>query len=405
MIKSDKEKLLSSYMEVWILYVLRTFSDDEHPMTVNEISEKITALTQLGEDSVLNGKENPIIKTVSRRLQELEAMGDLYNLGSKENYAEAAYRVMGGQIKALNTRPVSYYFDPILSGGDVSMICAAIESNHYLSPEETEYLVRRENAVCSYREGEKEYFSYRKEKGSSGLPRRPEKSSDLSVLPSRSSVTLEKFTVLQYAITHQLMVKVIPGTYVADNGNIRFAPKNDKESVLNPYALICQNGQYYIVVTHEGYTNPTHYRVDRLFSVRLIENEGNARYKYRKREDVPVKLQKYFKGKKFDADMYTSKYPLMSYYGSAGIQRCEFVCRKDAVTVPIDHFGVGESVKMEELEQDDGYVKFSVFADYDNVKMFCVQHYTIVRPVSPENLKTDVINDVQNAIDEMDRFV
>ena len=45
--KNDQEKLLSSYMELWILYVLRMYSDDENPMTVAQISAKVTALTGL----------------------------------------------------------------------------------------------------------------------------------------------------------------------------------------------------------------------------------------------------------------------------------------------------------------------------------------------------------------------
>ncbi len=403
--KSEEEKLLSRYMDVWILYILRTQSDDENPMTVDRIVDRISELTGLGENSIRNGEKNPIAKTVSRRLQEFETMGNRYSSGSNLSYNEAFYRVIGGQIKALDTRPVSYYFDPVLNAGDVSMICAAIESNHFLSPEETEYLIRRENAALSYAEGEKEILSYRKDKSSFRLPRRPETASDPSLPPSKASVTLKKFTLIQYAIRHQFMLRVIPGTYKSENGKIRFVPKRQRESFLNPYAMICQNGQYYIIATHEGYDNPVHYRVDRLYFADLVRDTGSKRAKFKKREEIPVKLQKFFKGRKFDADRYTAKYPLMAYYDAGGFQKCEFVCLKDAVTVAIDYFGAGDSVLMEEFGDGDKYVKFTVFADYDNVKMFCAQQYSIVKPLSPESLKTDVSKVMKTAVDEMDRFV
>ena len=103
-------------------------------------------------------------------------------------------------MKALGTRPVSYYYEPILSGGDVSMICAAVESNHYLSIEKTEFLIRRLDAACSYKDGEKELLSYKKDRSALRLPRRLEKGYDASLPPSKASVTLKKFSLLQYAI-------------------------------------------------------------------------------------------------------------------------------------------------------------------------------------------------------------
>jgi hypothetical protein len=229
--------------------------------------------------------------------------------------------------------------------------------------------------------------------------------SDPSLPPAKASITLRKIAVIQYALKHQLMLRVIPGTYRSEDGKIKFVPKRDRESRLNPYAMVCQNGQYYIIVTHEGFTNPTHYRVDRLYSVELIKKEDVEGEKFEKRENIPIKLEQYFTGKKFNGDMYTAKSPLMAYYDNEGITKCEFLCRKNAITVAIDYFGVGESVSIDESDASDKYVKVSVLADYDNVKMFCDQQYTIVKPLFPERLSEDVKKAIKNAIDEMDRFV
>ena len=65
------------------------YSDDENPMTVAQISAKVTALTGLGENNIKDGEANPIAKTVSRRLQEMETLGNLYSSGNQSAYGEA----------------------------------------------------------------------------------------------------------------------------------------------------------------------------------------------------------------------------------------------------------------------------------------------------------------------------
>ncbi len=95
--------------------------------------------------------------------------------------------------------------------------------------------------------------------------------------------------------------------------------------------------------------------------------------------------------------------PLMAYRGEKGLEKCQFCCQASAATVVIDHFGIGDSVKMENTEDKD-LVKFSVFADYENVKLFCIQQYMIVTPVFPDKLKKDVEECLKEAIKRMDNI-
>nr|MCR5108765.1 WYL domain-containing protein [Lachnospiraceae bacterium] len=181
--------------------------------------------------------------------------------------------------------------------------------------------------------------------------------------------------------------------------------KSDRESVLNPYAFISQNGQYYIVATHSGFANPAHYRIDRIYSVKLINTGVGNKKSYAKREEIPLRLRRFFKGNKFNADAYTSAYPLMAYHEKRGIQKCAFVCLESALTVAIDYFGTADPVKISEYDKDDNYVRVEVFADYNNVKMFCTQYYSIVTPISPEELKDDVRTQVEGLLERLDKFV
>ena len=385
--KTEYEKLLSGYMEIWIVYILKTYSSIEKPLTKKEVADKVSKLINLDMEKNTADSENTIERTVGRRLSELEMMGNLFGGNTKNSFvADSFYKVMGGRVRSVNERPVKFYFESILEPGEVSMICAAVESNHYLSDDEINYLVQRECVALGYREDENYYPIDIKEGKVNKLPKKPVANETENLPPSKASVTLKKIAILQYAIRKQLKIKVVPGTYETRNHKICFVPKSDTASVLNPYAFVSQNGQYYIIVTHEGYDNPTHYRVDRLYSVELCRNEDEgARTRYKKRDEVPLKLQRFFfRGGKFKADEYTATYPLMAYYGDAGVKKCQFLCYRDAITVAIDYFGVGESVNVQDV--DDDFVKFTVLADYDNVKRFCIQQYSIVKPLAPKEL-------------------
>lgn len=405
--KNDKEKILTSYMEIWIIYVLSVYSDAEHPMSQNEIAQKISLLTGLGDRGLKEGKENPIAKTVGRKLQGLELMGNFYESDSESrSIGEAFYRVVGGRVVFVPSRPAGFYYEPILDDGDVSMICAAVDSNDFLSQDEKDYLITREAAACSYKRNTEDYLQMggRTSKGVLKLPRKPSVKAENNLPPAKASATLWKISIIQYAIRKKLKIKVVPGQYKAGAKNIEFAPKRKRESILNPYALICQNGQYYLVVTHDGYSNPTHYRLDRLYSVDIIpEDAPKSRNKYKKRDDIPVKLQRYFKGNTFKASDYTAAYPLMAYNDEEGMKKCEFTCPERASSIVIDYFGIGDTVKMEKLE-DGKIIKFTVLADYENVKMFCSQQYQYITPLSPPQLVDEVKEKLREALERIGKI-
>ncbi len=392
------DKFMKSFLNEWIIYVLRTFSSSEKPMTQKQIRDKITGMTVI---------DPTVLRTIGRKLQDLEAMKNFCDgSGAEAQIGEMFYRAYGGRVIATNERPVRFYFEPILDGADVSVICAALESNHFLSPDEKEYLITRQSVACSYREDEDENMWAQgalTHNGHIRLPKKPFNRKKTNLPPSKDSLTLTNITVLQYAIRKKLKVRVIPGYYYNDRSNIVFGPKRDRESVLNPYAMICQNGQYYLIVTHEGYTNPTHYRIDRLYSAELVSGENG---KHEKREAVPTKLERFCNrsGKFVKYDEYTALYPLMAYSGKESVQKCEFLCKAVSTSVVIDRFGASSDVKMNKTS-DDEYVKFSVFADYENVKMFCLQQSMLVTPVAPQKLVKDVKDRLRSALDRIDKSV
>ena len=377
---------LDSYNKYSIMmYILRICTDKEHPLSAHEISDMICEITSQTDE---NG---PGEKTVLRQLDNLVEAGKAFGESDSGKAAQVLYRVNGGMVEVIEGKPRKYYFVPILTADDVSMICSAVESNHYLSPEEKNYLSLREAYACSYKEGFSE-FEHKP------LPKAP-RARNGNVLPSESSAVLRNIRIISQALRSGKQIMVTQGVYERKGNSFTFAPKKGADElvvkrILNPYAMLFQNGQLYIVVTHKGYTNPTHYRVDRIYEV----SETNS-----KREAIPKDLKMYFNGRKFDRELYTSRYPLMAYNAGKGIGNYAFSCPEYVIHLAIDYFGT-RRVGVKTDPDRPGNLIIDVSADFDNVRRFCCQHHQLVVPLivqsnpDSEQLVRDVLEILKKSV-------
>ncbi len=423
--KTKLENEMMWYLPLLIVSVLKTCSDKDNPMTADDIAKEIARRTGLGDACSDDGYEgaDAIGKTIERKLSSLERLGQMYEAGRKQREKAGApeddkgslpinrdkwdtavvldlYRGLGGYVKYTEAksngkkgrRKAAYYFEPILSEGDISYICAALESTHYLSQKEKDYLILRESAACGYwadardeeRIGNGKTDPEKLWKKLQNLPNRPKWDTDVS-MPTKNNSMLSKIRKIQYAIHKGIQIEIIYGEYVPGaKKQPEFRDKGQgKTYYLNPYAMLSQNGMYYVIVTHRGHTNPTHFRIDRIRRIELGD----------KREKIPFELERFYKGKKFQAEEYVSRFPLMQYCQEKKNTNCEFLCEAGALSVPIDYFGT--EIRTEKTE--DGRVRVRVSANYENVKMFCIQQCSLVTPLSPPELKADVKKVLQAA--------
>lgn len=226
-----------------------------------------------------------------------------------------------------------YYFKPLLDRSDVDMVCGTITSNRYLSMKEKEYLIAREKTLCY---GEK-YIQ-----DPNPLPGKPH--------PAKKQLSeqiLKIVNILYDAIREKYQVDVTYGYYGEDPKRYLhpalLAKNEDKPYHLNPYAMIWNDGEYYLLATHRGHTNISHFRIDRIVSVQPAVEEDDAT-KNRKREPLPDSLKIFVKkvqGKElFQADQYTAVYPLMAIFGEEDLCEAVVECKANAIGVVIDYFGM-----------------------------------------------------------------
>lgn len=371
-----------------LIRILKEEASEEHPMSAALISDRLSEITGLEHSE----------KTVLRKLQRLVDLQNKIDDSVLEKHLQLS---LGGIMIEISNREKGvkhiqnrYYFKPLLDRSDVDMVCGTITSNRYLSVKEKEYLIAREKTLCY---GEK-YIQ-----DPSPLPEKPH-----PVQKQLSEQVLKIVNTLYDAIREKYQVDVIYGFYGADPKKYLhpalLAKNESKPYHLNPYAMIWNDGEYYLLATHRGHTNISHFRIDRIVSVQPAAAEDDAA-KNRKREPLPDSLRPFVKRihgrEEFQAERYTAVYPLMAIFGEEDLCEAVVECKANAIGVVIDYFGMDLRILPPVLdhpsnEKDiNGGVQHYVSirlpkAQYENVRGFCLLQHSIVTVVSPDRLVFDV---------------
>lgn len=431
--KAKWEKFIDQNIDIMIVSVLKTCSDKNHPRTINFIREELGKRFFVNADINSYGRtteKEHLNKRIRRKLSELCDLGEVYvgedidpitwPEGVPDGLPLDIYRILGGWVVMAEAGDIKgkkeegethsnyYYFEPILSESDVHYINSAVESNHYLSEEEKDYLVARTAVAGGYwgKKGDKKTLDFY-DIWTTKLTELPQLSyldlqddeevPELRIedtrgkLPSEGSTMLKKVMILRYAVTNKRQIEISQGNYApGEKGKLCFVERNGGNRLkLNPYAMVSQKGQMYLIATCAGEQKIKHYRIDRIMSLKVLS-------KKEKREEIPDELKNnYFRKNKFMPEEYISAYPMMRYDDNDKRISFTFRCRADVVSVAVDNFG-----KVEKIEDDsEGYVRITVYnKSYINAKQFLLQNCDLVTPVEPENLVKDVKDTLKDAI-------
>lgn len=408
---SNERKNIMIQLEIPLLiYILKKCSTKAKPLYASDIAQYMSLITG----------EKHTAKNIQRKLQKICL---LQNDNEEEIVNNTLFLTFGGcvvevtnentpNIQKIQTR---YYFRPLLDAGDVALICGAITSNRYLTPQEKKYLLSREQTLTLCNDTEeniekiKGYFTPQllPDKPASAAKQPSIKKNSVTSAPAKqASSLLHLVNRLHDAIENKYQLQIIYGIYDADPDSfkhIRFRARNaDKPYNINPYALLWSNGAYYLLATHDGHDNPVHFRVDRIMTARPRALETDATQK-QPRAGLPESLKPYFSmdGTAFDVVKYTATYPLMGIYDAADTQNCFIECTATTLSILIDHFGTGINIQPSPLPHNKEEVDFhgkpqQFFAvqikqvQYDNILQLCLQQHSSITALHPRRLVEDV---------------
>ncbi len=411
-VAANQHKNFVTQLEISLLiYVLKKFSSKEKPLYASKIAQYIGLIT--GE------VHSP--KTIKRKLDMLCQLQNSEDEDA-EMLSNTLFHTFGGSVMEatnedapnIKTVHARFYFQPLLDASDVALICGAITSNRYLTPQEKKYLLSRQQtlSICddtAENVEEVEAYTFTPQL----LPPKP--------IPNNRHAhnLLHLVNQLHNAIENQYQIQIIYGIYDSDPNNfkkIRFHARNEhKPYTLNPYALLWNHGAYYLLATHDGHDNPVHFRVDRIISVKSKPMEADAT-KRQPRAPIPEMLKPFFEpeGTELNVEKYTATYPLMGIYDDADTQSCLIECTATTLSILIDHFGMNLHIQPSPLPHGEEELDFHgnpqrFFAvqikqvQYDNILQFCLQQHSSITALRPARLVEDIQKGLQQTLQKYQR--
>lgn len=420
---AEFDKLLVQLAIPMIYYVLKEFSSAEESLTAKDIARLANELVDFSDEIVF--KEG-LIKSKLNSLVAYALTGEDYDglsgeLMSVKNFLHNTFGGVIVEVKKDNPlfpkkKPHStYYFQPLLDNSDIDMISGSIASNRFFSAEEMNYLIARLEATGSRHlnaipKNNSKY--YRDRINNYILPDKPDESNADSIRTVHSTkAMLKNVSTLYKAITTGQRVKMVYARYKqsreSDNDtSIMFYPIHDgKEYILNPYATLWNDGHFYLIATEQG--NPEqhkHYRIDRMYSVELLDEES---------EPLPKSLASYRldRGNKerpvLDTSRYTKEHPTMAFTpNTEEMISCCIECSEVVLPILVDAFGTGLSIKPSPIEHKGDEKKY-YFATIDQVHPTCIENYCtqysyLMTPIYPVSLRENVIKVLKTQIEKLE---
>ncbi len=334
---------------LYILQILRRYTDAEHTMTQQQIAEKLRTLYGLDVNRA----------TVRRNVADLIDAG--YDIQYTEVSRTHTDRKTGE--KEENTICTDLYFEHEFTEPELHMLIDGLLFSRSVPYRQRKQLIDKLGSLSSA------WFSQRMKHVrcmSADSPQNPELFHTIDVLDE--AITAGK----QIRITYNHYgtdMKLHPG--LNPDGSIR-------RQTLNPYQMVASEGRYYLICNNDHYATVSNYRIDRITDIELL--------------DTPVRPASRVEGLEDGLNLQDYVYQNLNMF-SGKAENVEFTAPKSAVSLLIDFFGKHVSFH----EQADGTVSCRLFVSTEAMKHWAVEHANLVRVVSPESLVEEIRAELRKA--------
>lgn len=152
-----------------------------------------------------------------------------------------------------------------------------------------------------------------------------------------------------------------------------------REYVVNPYQIAATNGRYYLVCNYDKYENVSHYRLDRITDIKLL--------------NMPRKPMKTVKG--FENGLNLPKHMAEHIYMFTGESTTvTFRLKRYLISDVIDWFGTG----IELFDESEDEISARAWVNLSAMRKWALQYALHVKILSPAALVQEVRSDIENAL-------
>lgn len=188
--------------------------------------------------------------------------------------------------------------------------------------------------------------------------------------------------ILDEAVNNNKQVKFSYGYYGTDK---KLHPTTNEdgtvhEYIVNPYQMVATNGRYYLIANYDKYDNISHYRVDRIIDIEVLETPQKPKKEIKEVENG------------FDLPSYMSEHIYM-FSGASG--NVTFRFKKYLLNDVIDFFGSELSF----FDEKEDTVCARVRVNLSAMRKWAVQYALHAKILTPSSLAEGVKSDLVKAIE------
>lgn len=327
-----------------ILDILKKFSDEDHRLSQRDIMELLRDEYGMTVDR----------KSVKRNLM------NLIDYGYDIEYSESTRLNKRGEEETLYT---DWYIVRDFTDEELRLLIDGLLFSKHIPYSQCKELIVKLEGLSN------QYFKS-KVKHIANLPENMPKNDQL----------FYTISIMDEAISRGQQVSFCYNNYDVDK---KLYPRQDdagalREYVVNPYQMVATNGRYYLIGNYDKYGNVSHYRLDRITDIKLL--------------DMPVKPKQQIVDLKNGLDL--PKHMAEHIYMFSGeSRRVTFAAPRFLATEIIDWFG--KDVIFENIDSQEMTV--TVTTNVNAMEFWALQYCKYVRVVSPENLAERIKEDLRIA--------
>lgn len=239
---------------LYILNVLKKYSDEDHMLSAAEIQRKIVEIYDIEIDP----------RTIRRNINLLKYKLD-YDISTRDDNGKGYY---------LN-RDYETDFEP----GEVRAIIDNFSYANYIVPSIAKNIIKKCKNIQTVYENEKikDYQIYANDS----------KTENVEVIKNIEDISESiykhkkiKFEYWKYAITEKLEKKIV------------------STPIVSPYAIVYNKQEFYLIGIKEGQTDFYNYRIDRIKNIQILEENISIKKKKSEIQDFAESSTEMFGGKK-----------------------------------------------------------------------------------------------------------
>ena len=188
---------------------------------------------------------------------------------------------------------------------------------------------------------------------------------------------------LDEAISHKMQVAFHYNSYALDK---KLHPRlnengNAKEYIVSPYQIAAANGRYYLICNTQPHDNVSHYRLDRITDIRLLDTTARSAKSVQGLEhglNLPKHMAEHL------------------YMFSGESEQVRFRMKKHIINDVIDWFGMDISFSDETPDEVTAHVCVNLKA----MRLWAIQFGPYIKVLSPQSLADEVKQGLVSALSQ-----